>query len=266
VPTQFMEEQAFFGMSDATFLAPALSSIHSLGGLVFRVETLLAFILVVGIYNYVRWIIKYHQPLLKAQRLASKDLMHSFSPQPPEVIDIGFVNLTASENMWRLKHNKFVFCAHQGLRDYMEDRMHYLHDPTNRNLSIFSIFDGHGGPFVSNYLERHFSKRIRERLTQGTTQRNLNIFDITNSEEFIKQAIITEVHKIDDQISRLDPSLTLRTGSTLISAILQHNRYLTVVNVGDSRAVACTLDGCAWPLSFDHKPSDVRTIVHCAYA
>lgn len=49
-------------------------------------------------------------------------------------------------------------------------------------------------------------------------------------------------------------------GSTLISAILEHNRHLTVVNVGDSRAVACDLEGRARPLSIDHKPSDVSDL------
>ncbi|VDM30903.1 unnamed protein product [Toxocara canis] len=48
----------------------------------------------------------------------------------------------------------------------MEDRMHYMNDP-HQNLSIFSIFDGHGGPFVSQYLEENFSNAIRSRLLKS---------------------------------------------------------------------------------------------------
>ena len=46
---------------------------------------------------------------------------------------------------WRWKHQNLSFFACRGQRPYMEDRMHYMNDPYN-NLSIFSIFDGHGGP------------------------------------------------------------------------------------------------------------------------
>lgn len=88
--------------------------------------------------------------------------------------------------------------------------MHYLHDPTHRNLSIFSIFDGHGGnvsfharntfvaknvQFVSEYLERNFSKMIRDRLVYGIPQRKLSIFDITGSDEFIRQVHICDSPK-----------------------------------------------------------------------
>lgn len=51
------------------------------------------------------------------------------------------------------------------------------------------------------------------------------------------------------------------SGSTLISVILERNRFLTVINIGDSRAVACDITGNAVPLSIDHKPSDVRFFV-----
>lgn len=54
--------------------------------------------------------------------------------------------------------------------------------------------------------------------------------------------------------------MSLFSGSTLISAILEKNRFLTVVNVGDSRAVACDSLGRAIALSADHKPSDVSSL------
>jgi protein phosphatase 1L len=49
-------------------------------------------------------------------------------------------------------------------------------------------------------------------------------------------------------------------GSTLIAAIVQHNRFVSIVNVGDSRAVACDRDGIARPLSIDHKPTNVSVV------
>lgn len=46
-------------------------------------------------------------------------------------------------------------------------------------------------------------------------------------------------------------------GSTLVAAIVQENRFLTIVNVGDSRAVVSDADGMAHAVTVDHKPSDV---------
>uniref|UniRef100_A0A1I8EFY7 PPM-type phosphatase domain-containing protein n=1 Tax=Wuchereria bancrofti TaxID=6293 RepID=A0A1I8EFY7_WUCBA len=105
--------------------------------------------------------------------------------------------------------------------------------------------------FVSQYLEEHFSGAIRQRLLRGSSKCHPSLTGHSND-----HAIITEVHNIDDEIVRLHPSLSSLTGSTLISVILELNRFLTVINIGDSRAVACDITGRAIPLSADHKPSD----------
>lgn len=46
-------------------------------------------------------------------------------------------------------------------------------------------------------------------------------------------------------------------GSTALLAVLEGSR-LVVANVGDSRGVMCDHKGNAIPLSFDHKPQQVR--------
>ncbi|KAK6763448.1 hypothetical protein RB195_023951 [Necator americanus] len=67
---------------------------------------------------------------------------------------------------------------------------------------------------------------------------------------------VTEVHRLDDALSRIDPNCTSLVGSTMIAAILEDNRYLSVINVGDSRAVACDTCDQMISLSKDHKPDD----------
>jgi len=195
---------------------------------------------------------------MKAKNLVQHDMMRSLHFKAPQFIQTGFKDLEkTSDKSWQLKHKNFSFFANQGRRPYMEDRMHYMHDPANQNLSIFSIFDGHGGNFVSDFLEEHFSKSIRRRLLYGVPTRKLSIVEpLDDPFQAVKEAIVTEVHRIDDEINRLHQRKTSRTGSTLISAILEQNRFLTVVNVGDSRAVACDFSGNAVVLSRDHKPSD----------
>lgn len=46
-------------------------------------------------------------------------------------------------------------------------------------------------------------------------------------------------------------------GTTALMAIIEGTR-LIVGNVGDSRGVMCDFKGNAIPLSFDHKPQQVR--------
>uniref|UniRef100_A0AAF5Q3V7 PPM-type phosphatase domain-containing protein n=2 Tax=Wuchereria bancrofti TaxID=6293 RepID=A0AAF5Q3V7_WUCBA len=173
---------------------------------------------------------------------------------PPKLVKFGLTDIPQYPGgNWHWKHKHWSFYASRGNRPYMEDRMHYLNDPYH-NLVMFSIFDGHGGPFVSQYLEEHFSGAIRQRLLRGSSKCHPSLTGHSN--DHVIEAIITEVHNIDDEIVRLHPSLSSLTGSTLISVILELNRFLTVINIGDSRAVACDITGRAIPLSADHKPSD----------
>ncbi|VDK47678.1 unnamed protein product, partial [Anisakis simplex] len=194
---------------------------------------------------------------MQGQKLEHCTIVERYKFTPPKFMNRGFSDIPKFPGgTWRWKHQNFSFFACCGLRPYMEDRMHYMNDP-HHNLSIFSIFDGHGGPFVSQYLEEHFSNAIRNRLLKfGPDARRQSL--AVDAYDTVTQAVVTEVHNIDDAISRLDPSLTSFTGSTLISAILEQNRYLTVVNVGDSRAVACDPKGRAIALSADHKPSQAE--------
>ena len=89
----------------------------------------------------------------------------------------------------------FSIAAHQSAREYMEDRMFCLCDEKNK-FSIFSIFDGHGGDFVSKYLEEHFTNKIRERL--------LNT-DMTKS-EIIKRVSPSKIFYIIRDSNNFRPS------------------------------------------------------------
>uniref|UniRef100_A0AC34Q9G0 Uncharacterized protein n=1 Tax=Panagrolaimus sp. JU765 TaxID=591449 RepID=A0AC34Q9G0_9BILA len=253
MPSLMTHVTAIFG-AFTTFLTIRFWQL--LGPLLIRYETAIVIMFFILMYIYVYWLLKYHEPLMKAQNLIQYDMMRTLHFEVPKFIQMGFRDLEkTSQKSWQLNHKNFSFFANQGKRNYMEDRMHYIHD-VRSHLSIFSIFDGHGGNFVSNFLEEHFSKNMRKRLLYWVPSRKSSIVEEVDAFHAIKQAIVTEVHKIDDEIRRLHQHRTSTTGSTLISAILEQNRFLTVVNVGDSRAIACDFSGKAVVLSRDHKPSD----------
>lgn len=69
---------------------------------------------------------------------------------------------------------------------------------------------------------------------------------------------------IKDEISKCDKELLVNAkkagaigGTTLLLAILDSGK-LWVANVGDSRGVLCNDKGVAIPMSFDHKPSQLK--------
>ena len=69
-------------------------------------------------------------------------------------------------------------------------------------------------------------------------------------------------------MSKLFAAILLFTGCTALVAAVSNNS-LTVANVGDSRGVLCDKNGNAIPISFDHKPQNVRIFIvillHCCY-
>uniref|UniRef100_A0A915Q2K5 PPM-type phosphatase domain-containing protein n=1 Tax=Setaria digitata TaxID=48799 RepID=A0A915Q2K5_9BILA len=236
-----------------TFPGP-ISIIHLFWQIISRFEAIIMLAIIGVILLYTKWMTRHCHLLIRGKKLEHFTLINQNKYYPPQLIKFGLTDIPQYPGgNWRWKYKNWTFYASRGNRPYMEDRMHYLNDP-GHNLTMFSIFDGHGGPFVSQYLEEHFSGAMRRRLLRGKSRSHPSLTGQSN--DSVIEAIVTEVHNIDDEISRLHPSLSSLTGSTLISVILERNRFLTVINIGDSRAVACDITGRAVPLSADHKPSN----------
>ncbi|XP_058447964.1 protein phosphatase 1L isoform X2 [Malaya genurostris] len=69
--------------------------------------------------------------------------------------------------------------------------------------------------------------------------------------------ITDEVLAADYDLVEMAKKVSNFAGTTALIAVM-HNTKLIVANVGDSRGVMCDLKGNAIPLSFDHKPQQVR--------
>ena len=63
-----------------------------------------------------------------------------------------------------------------------------------------------------------------------------------------------------DKFVTLSFQLTYFSGSTALVALINKDT-LTVANVGDSRGVLCDKDNSVIPLSYDHKPQHVGTLL-----
>ena len=173
----------------------------------------------------------------------------------------------------------------QGYRMTMEDAHNTIINEQEL-VAMFSVFDGHGGKLVSEYLSHHLPKSIFKALnhyhrhlsiltppslahareagddcganSQSQTAKNASSAHssganrsheshLQNYLDIIKNAFF----KIDSDLSNIDG--LSNCGSTAIVTTVLQNRYIVVANTGDSRCIL-SLDGVAKTLSFDHKP------------
>ncbi|CAD5233928.1 unnamed protein product [Bursaphelenchus xylophilus] len=204
-----------------------------------------------SMHRYINWLLNHHyQPLLTAKHLRKNDMMTaiSFRPARPNIQTLSLKKICEINKTWTYTHYNFNFYATRGERKQMEDRMSYLHDLI-KNRTFFSIYDGHGGSYVADYLERKFNKNVNDAISNEEDRMNVEHLDCLSMGQVIKETSL----KLDNELVKRRFKQACNTGSTLISALITQNRYLTIINVGDSRAVGCDLQGNCVVLSTDHK-------------
>jgi len=134
----------------------------------------------------------------------------------------------------------------QGRRKTMEDRFNALSHNYEKNLSVYAVFDGHGGEFAAEYIEDHIFRSLQKEISQGSCPAD---------PDSVKQVITSVFRQVDAQLVCLSRDRMDLSGSTGV-LLYQKGDCLVVANVGDSRAVMCDSMGRVVPLSTDHKPSD----------
>ncbi|KAJ3209947.1 Protein phosphatase 2C 2 [Clydaea vesicula] len=115
-----------------------------------------------------------------------------------------------------------------------------------KKISMFAVFDGHGGSNVAQYC----GKKLQHLITLN------NSFDESiKSGDFSK--VLTESFLNLDVELRKDPEYAKEpSGCTAVSCIISSDWKITAANAGDSRIVLGSKTGKAIPLSFDHKPTN----------
>ncbi|KAI8427620.1 hypothetical protein MSG28_002106 [Choristoneura fumiferana] len=241
----------------------------------------------------------------------------------------------ADKQSWELKGSLSAVYAIKGRRMHMEDRFIINENINSTGISLFAIFDGHGGEFAANYARDHLIQNLYNKIVElsdykdgktATTpikvtaadekpqepESNTNVERKTSFKKSASTADDTSKKEITDpqllaQLSKARPMITREVrptkpmksvniplssyldkgkinfgklltdevlaadrllveeakrsmdvaGTTALLAIMEDN-HLIVANVGDSRGVMCDSRGNAIPVSFDHKPQQVR--------
>ncbi|CAB3231244.1 unnamed protein product [Arctia plantaginis] len=239
----------------------------------------------------------------------------------------------ADKQSWELKGTQSAAYAIKGRRMHMEDRFIINENINNSGISLFAIFDGHGGEFAANYAKEHLIQNLYNKIVElqafkdgkiistlirdspeeakkeenhipverkSSFKKSVSTADDTSKKEITDPQLLAQLSKarpitrevrptstpiknvaiplssyidkgkinfgklLTDEVLAADRLLVEAAkrslnvaGTTALIAIMQDN-YLIVANVGDSRGVMCDSRGNAIPVSFDHKPQQVR--------
>ena len=140
--------------------------------------------------------------------------------------------------------------AMQGWRSHMEDDHVQLLSlsPDLPHLSLFGVYDGHGGEMVAHYMAKHFPDHLlaTNKLTPDQSKVEAQAKDAF---EAALMSIDAELRALPDVESGKDQS-----GSTAVMTLLSPT-HVVCSNTGDSRAVL-SRGGEAVALSDDHKPDN----------
>ena len=129
----------------------------------------------------------------------------------------------------------YIVSQDQGKREYMEDTV-YIREDLVSGLSIYCIFDGHGGSFVSEYLSSNIGMITMELIAK----------DI----KYIPQLLYMIFANLAERLPKEQSS---HTGSTALVAIRYKDKVF-VANSGDCRAIINTYSNVN-QVTEDHKPT-----------
>lgn len=72
----------------------------------------------------------------------------------------------SDKQSWELKGTFGAAYAIKGRRMHMEDRFIISENINNTGISLFAIFDGHGGEFAANYAKEHLIQNLHNKIVE----------------------------------------------------------------------------------------------------
>jgi len=121
----------------------------------------------------------------------------------------------------------------------------------NHNITVLGVFDGHGGPYISNEvsitLPPYFYKVVLDTDNEPKPTKSYNKY------------ILSIFNMIQNNLSSKISASTAQ-GTTVCLVLLykfKEKNYITTINVGDSRSIACSQTLIAHTLTKDHKPDNI---------
>ncbi|AET38928.1 type 2C protein phosphatase PTC4 Ecym_3443 [Eremothecium cymbalariae DBVPG len=202
---------------------------------------------------------------------ASKGANNSTLTLPKEARHIQFYNCVGSMQGYRLTQEDSHLVANCESQLVVKFR-NPLNDDVVETiyLSVFGVFDGHGGDECSQYLatsEQGLLKWIKYSFENHKYGSALSKADTNESNvRCFKtlQGLICQILK--DSFTLQDQDLhghfaNASCGSTAVVAVIVNGSTLYVVNCGDSRCILSSKSKCIKTMSFDHKPQHIGELI-----
>ena len=175
------------------------------------------------------------------EKLNIKNSIHFQSKDFSNNINNNIKNNNNIENKKKINLPKIINHNNEIIKDYyksedqnisfrkeMEDKSYIkinIIEKENHKISLFAIFDGHGGKLVSDYLYNNYEKTLISILEKN----NYNI------EKSIKESF----KEIDNNLEKIPNTKTIGSTATII---LIDNNILYCANVGDSESYYISKD------------------------
>ena len=175
------------------------------------------------------------------EKLNIKNNIHFQSKDLSNNINNNIKNNNNIENKKKINLPKIINHNNEIIKDYyksedqnisfrkeMEDKSYIkinIIEKENHKISLFAIFDGHGGKLVSDYLYNNYEKTLISILEKN----NYNI------EKSIKESF----KEIDNNLEKIPNTKTIGSTATII---LIDNNILYCANVGDSESYYISKD------------------------
>lgn len=159
-------------------------------------------------------------------------------------------NKTKHSQVGEVINLKYGLSAMQGWRMSMEDS-HISEPEFGDRVSLFAVFDGHGGPEVAKFCNKYFPKYLKENKNYISGN-----YKTALEETFLKMDEILMSDGGSDLLKefRSEQDMSNSFAGCTANVVLFVKDTVYVANAGDSRAVIYNNANEVIPLSFDHKP------------
>ena len=139
-----------------------------------------------------------------------------------KISDIKSVNQNNDENYIKIKDYFFKEEKNSRFRDEMEDFVLIKHpylNLKNNHLSLFAVFDGHGGSAVSEYLKNNFCENLKKTINKEYT--------LT-----FRKILRKSIENIDKDFEGMENAKNCGSTGTFV---IINNNSIYCANVGDSK-------------------------------
>ena len=142
--------------------------------------------------------------------------------------------------------SSFSAYSYKNGKKYNEDKLHINLNIkiNNKNYSFYSVYDGHGGDVVSNYLKDNLQNEIIK---------HIKCFEDIN--QYYKKIILESFENIEcDIMKQSKKDIKIKKSGSCALILITNEDNIYIANLGDSRGIICSNNNLINILSIDHKP------------